>query len=275
MGSQQVRVRVTMLLAGTVLLPAGSSSAFQLPPMATRSGGGPMTTARTRRQTHRLNGWLGELWEEMIEVATYGPSERRILAERRKRAAAEEAAAENEAGKSARASQGGNNKEEAFMSFAEARKRFEVNRDDNADDDISDDDMSPAAFRKAAAAALAADDGAAQSSPLDGFDGYALRDLLLDKWGAPLDVDFQRDATLNQVYCTVLPIAFGQRLKCRHETELDYLMHLQGIVEVLRKYEQLEDFVAFVEGTRRAPKAGTDSVPYRLNLNEEQKRRIL
>ena len=91
----------------------------------------------------------------------------------------------------------------------------------------------------------------------------------------PLDVDFQRDASLNQVYCTVLPIAFGQKLKCRHETELDYLMHLQGVVEVLRKYDQLQDFVAFVDETNKAPKAGTDSVPFRLNLDEEQTRQIL
>ena len=52
-------------------------------------------------------------------------------------------------------------------------------------------------------------------------------------------------------------------------------MHLQGIVEVLRKYGQLEEFVLFVEETNRKPKAGTDSVPFRLNLNEEQKRQIL
>ena len=77
------------------------------------------------------------------------------------------------------------------------------------------------------------------------------------------------------MYCTVLPIAFGQKLKCRHETELDYLMHLQGVVEVLRKYDQLQDFVAFVDETNKAPKAGTDSVPFRLNLDEEQTRQIL
>ena len=219
----------------------------------------PMATTRpipNANQMPPLNGWLGDLWDEMIEVATYGPSERRILAERRKRAA-EEAAADDE-------------KE---ISFAEALERFESSTGGSDIAPVSDDDLSIAAFRQAAAAVNAGD--AAERSPLDDFDGYALRDLLVAKWGAPLDVDFQRDVSLNQVYCTVLPIAFGQKLKCRHETELDYLMHLQGIIEVLRKYNQLEDWVAFVEGTTRSPKAGTDSVPYRLNLNEEQKKRIL
>merc|ERR1719199_900152 len=102
------------------------------------------------------------------------------------------------------------------MTFAEAKKRLQT--DNGAEEAVTNDDLSPAAFRRAAAAALTTDgDDAEQSSPLDDFDGYALRDLLMAKWGAPLDVDFQRDASLNQVYCTVLPIAFGQKLKCRHE----------------------------------------------------------
>lgn len=248
------------LLGLLIALILHVADGFQPPPMA-RSRIIVASVVQTPPLTP-LNGWLGDLWEEMIEVATYGPSERRILAERRKRAA-EEAARKG----AIRA----DDDELEEMTFAEARRRFDSKP---ADDDIIDDDLSPAAFRQAAAAAIDAGPSA-EPSPLDDFDGYALRHLLINKWGAPLDVDFQRDVSLNQVYCTVLPIAFGQRLKCRHETELDYLMHLQGIVEVLRKYEQLEDWVAFVESTNRSPKAGTDSVPYRLNLNEEQKKRIL
>ena len=258
MSPKPALITMPLLLTALVLHAA---DAFQPPPMATTR---PLANAN---QMPPLNGWLGDLWEEMIEVATYGPSERRILAERRKRAAEEAAVAKGAPG---------NADDEKQMSFAEARKRFESSSssgDDASGGDISDDDLSVAAFRQAAAAV---DAGAeAEPSPLEDFDGYALRDLLVDKWGAPLDVDFQRDVSLNQVYCTVLPIAFGQRLKCRHETELDYLMHLQGTVEVLRKHDQLEDWVAFVESTNRSPKAGTDSVPYRLNLNDEQKKRIL
>lgn len=74
------------------------------------------------------------------------------------------------------------------------------------------------------------------------------------------------------IYCTVLPVRGygGNTLQSRHETELSYLMHLQGIVEVLHKYDQLDDFVEFVETTKKIPKRGTDSVPYRLNLSKDE-----
>lgn len=253
-----------VLTALILLLDGQVAGAFQPPPFRVPS------ITNTDRTSSRLNGWLGDLWEEAIEVATYGPAERRILAERRKKAAAAEQQQETRPSQSA-----DDTSEREEMAFAEAKKRLQT--DNRAEEAVADDDLSPAAFRRAAAAAALTTDGddAEQSSPLDDFDGYALRDLLMAKWGAPLDVDFQRDASLNQVYCTVLPIAFGQKLKCRHETELDYLMHLQGVVEVLRKYDQLQDFVAFVDETNKAPKAGTDSVPFRLNLDEEQTRQIL
>ena len=252
-----------VLTALILLLDGQVAGAFQPPPFRVPS------ITNTDRTASRLNGWLGDLWEEAIEVATYGPAERRILAERRKKAAAAEQQQETRPSQSA-----DDTSEREEMTFAEAKKRLQT--DNGAEEAVTNDDLSPAAFRRAAAAALTTDgDDAEQSSPLDDFDGYALRDLLMAKWGAPLDVDFQRDASLNQVYCTVLPIAFGQKLKCRHETELDYLMHLQGVVEVLRKYDQLQDFVAFVDETNKAPKAGTDSVPFRLNLDEQQTRQIL
>ena len=81
----------------------------------------------------------------------------------------------------------------------------------------------------------------------------------------------------DNIYCTVLPVRGygGNILHSRHETELSYLMHLQGIVEVLHKYDQLDEFVAFVETTNKIPKRGTDSVPYRLNLSREEIDKIL
>ena len=108
------------------------------------------------------------------------------------------------------------------------------------------------------------------------MDGYALRDLLVSKWGAPLDVDFQRGAVAGAaaVYCTVLPVAFGSR-KCRHLNELDYLMHLQGVVEILHKYDNLDEFCAFVETTDFIPKPGTSSAPYRMRLSEDDLNKIL
>ena len=52
-------------------------------------------------------------------------------------------------------------------------------------------------------------------------------------------------------------------------------MHLQGVVEILFKYNNLNSFVKFVEETDRVPKRGTDSVPFRLDLTEEEMEKIL
>jgi hypothetical protein len=106
------------------------------------------------------------------------------------------------------------------------------------------------------------------------FDGYELRDLLMEQWGVPLDIEFQRGYSQQLVYCTVLPVAFGSR-KCRHETELDYLMHLQGVIEILHKYYNLDRFIVFLQSTSRVPKAGGESVPYRMDLNDESLKQIL
>mmetsp|Transcript_44531 Transcript_44531/g.52152 ORF Transcript_44531/g.52152 Transcript_44531/m.52152 type:complete len:118 (+) Transcript_44531:356-709(+) len=48
------------------------------------------------------------------------------------------------------------------------------------------------------------------------FDGCALQDLLVSKWGQPLDISFRRlPPGQEAVYCTIMPISFGSR-KCRH-----------------------------------------------------------
>jgi len=107
-----------------------------------------------------------------------------------------------------------------------------------------------------------------KSDKLD-YDGYQLRDLLVSKWGVPNDIDFQQINT-GCLYCTILPVlGYGNALQSRHENELQYLMHLQGIVEILNKYDVLEDFVNFVIETDKRPKRGTDSVPYRLDLSRD------
>jgi Domain of unknown function (DUF3067) len=112
-----------------------------------------------------------------------------------------------------------------------------------------------------------------EMSDLD-FDGYALRDLLISKWGVPLDIDFQRGYSQQTVYCTILPVVFGSR-KCRHVQELDYLMHLQAVVEILHAYNNLEEFREFIETTNRTPKPGVESVPFRLELSPRQLSKVL
>lgn len=131
--------------------------------------------------------------------------------------------------------------------------------------------MSLGAFRAAVASSIEDDNG--DDDEVD-FDGYKLRDLIVEKWGVPLDVDFQRGYGGGAVYCTVLPIAFGSS-RCRHESELDYLMHLQGVVEVLQKYDNLDSFVFFVRKTNKVPKPGTDSAPYLMSLDDEALEKIL
>jgi hypothetical protein len=184
-------------------------------------------------KNEKNNFWQGVvgLWDEIIEVSTYGPSERKLLKARRE---------------------------------AKARK---VDGIDGGDDD---DDMSLDSFRRAT---NQLSEQATSPAPPDlDFDGYAMRDLLLEKWNAPLDIDFQRQPGV--VCCTILPVAFGSH-KCRHESELEYLMHLQGIVEVLHKYNNLDLFIDFIITTSKVPKVGTDSVPFRLELTDEDLELIL
>ncbi len=186
--------------------------------------------------------WAGvmSLWDEIIEVSTYGPSERKMLKAQRER---QKQIADT--GLDLEDSLGENIGLEDDRAWMEA---FAAARDKEEDDDY----------------------GAKQ---LD-YDGYALQDLLVSKWGVSLDVDFQRIG--DQIYCTVLPlIGFGSPLRSRHNTELDYLMHLQGVVEVLHKYDNLDGFVGFIQTTRKIPKRGTDSMPFRLNLNNEDMDRIM
>ena len=80
----------------------------------------------------------------------------------------------------------------------------------------------------------------------DSFDGYALRDVILEKWGKCYDVDFNRVDSFGfrQLYLNIMPFHLGGR-RFRHETELDYLCHLQAVAEILDKYDQVSDLLYF------------------------------
>lgn len=223
----------------------------------------PFTPSTT---TTRRYNWLGDLWEEVIEFSTYGPAERRML--KAKRAAAAAAKEEQNIASS------GTNSDITLSSFQQVKGNIS-NRGasivGNNDDDIDTSSLSLQAFQSAVAAARS--DG---NTGLE-FDGYALRDLIVSKWGVPLDVDFQRGYNSQQqstVYCTVLPVAFGS-FKCRHANELEYLMHLQAVVEILYEYNNLEEFLDFVRMTQREPKPGVESVPFRLELSPRQLQKVL
>ena len=111
------------------------------------------------------------------------------------------------------------------------------------------------------------------------FDGYALRDAILNKFGVCWDVDFQRVESygFRKVYLNILPFKLGSR-KFRHASEWDYLCHLQAIVEILQKYDLLDSVLAQLEETKKKPRPGTSplvAVPLRLDLAEEQIDQIL
>lgn len=168
--------------------------------------------------------------------------------------------------------------------------------DDNAkeestvtENDHDNDDLSLAAFRKAKQGMQQQDDKQ-NDDDNDDFDGYALRDVILQKWGASYDVDFQRVDSFGfrKVYLNILPYSLqssGSRSgrsrrgrPWRHETEYDYLCHLQAVVEILRQYDQLDYVLAQITETNKKPRAGTNplvAVPIRLDLTPTQVDAIL
>ena len=192
--------------------------------------------------------WNGivSLWDEIVEVSTYGPSERKMLKVQRER-----------------------QKQIEEVNPLQGRGDLDLRQKDYAPKDGSEIDIDDdRAWMEAFAAVQSTTTGVGEEDCSIEYDGYALRDLLIEKWGVPLDLDFQRIG--KQLYCTILPVVgHGSPLRSRHNSELDYLMHLQGIIEVLHKYDNLELFIAFVETTKKTPKRGTDSVPFRLKLRDE------
>ena len=109
------------------------------------------------------------------------------------------------------------------------------------------------------------------------FDGYALRDLIVDRWGVPLDVSFQRGDSGASVYVTILPVvAFDDAANNRrHENELEYLQHLQAVIEILHRYDNLDPWIDFLKTTSRVPQPGKESIPFRLTLSPSDQQKIL
>lgn len=139
---------------------------------------------------------------------------------------------------------------------------------------VSEDDISVDAFQ----AEISRREGILQE-PVE-FDGYDLRDIILEKWDGCYDLEFQpvNSFGFREIYLNVMPFKLGTRGRWRHNTELDYLMHLQAIVEILVKYNQLDYVLYQIKETNKKPRAGTSplvAVPLRLDLTPEQVNRIL
>jgi len=111
------------------------------------------------------------------------------------------------------------------------------------------------------------------------YDGYMFRDAIYNKWGECFDVEFQPVNTFGfrDLYLNIMPFRLGSK-RFRHRTELDYLCHLQAVVEILVKYNQLDYILAQIDETKKKPRAGTSplvAVPLRLDLTEDQLDKIL
>ena len=156
----------------------------------------------------------------------------------------------------------------------------EIIKEDKVDSNNSDDetaDVSLDGFQKARK--RLDEQLQKEQDKLQEYDGYFLRDVIYAKWGFCYDVDFNRvDSFGTKLYLNVLPFHLGGRNKFRHETELDYLCHLQAVIEILEKYDQLDYVLSQIEETNRKPRAGTSplvAVPLRLDLTPKQVEEII
>jgi hypothetical protein len=216
------------------------------------------------------NNWLGDLWQEVIEFSTYGPSERRVLKARREASAAKRV-------------DDSDNRDLATTPLD--RDPFASNDDDlSSERSESNTAVSMKAFQAAKSAVQTRtkeSNGNESQGPT--FDGYALRDLIVARWGVPLDVSFQRGDSGKSVYVTILPVvAFDdptnhrrRSRQARHDNELEYLQHLQAVIEILDRYDNLSPWLVFLETTTKVPRPGTESVPFRLILSPSDQTKIL
>lgn len=148
------------------------------------------------------------------------------------------------------------------------------------DEDTDDDDFSMEAFQNAKENAASKRKEKEATAALEEFDGYAFRDVILEKWGSCYDVDFNRVDSFGfrSVYLNVMPYRLEGRGRFRHDTELDYLCHLQAVVEILQKYNQLDYILDQIQETNKKPRPNTSpivAVPLRLDLTPEEVKQIL
>mmetsp|Transcript_19688 Transcript_19688/g.57208 ORF Transcript_19688/g.57208 Transcript_19688/m.57208 type:complete len:240 (-) Transcript_19688:221-940(-) len=210
------------------------------------------STAARKRLTcsHGILGGLSDLWEEVIEFSTLGPGERKIKRDR-ERVLSDQTVKRRGSG---------------LMDDDEWLDEFQRVKVAIAESPSSSD-LSLDAFNTALALE------SIPEAPNE-FGGYELRDLLVEKWNAPLDISFTRVGAGSRlfVYCNIMPVPFGSR-RCQHRSQIDYLMHLQGVVEILDRHSNLEPFIDFIKETEKRPRSGT-FVPYQLQLTPEQLNRI-
>lgn len=151
------------------------------------------------------------------------------------------------------------------------------------DDDVDDGDLySEAAFRDEMVRRREQENAREENGDGDGsedFSGYDLRDVIYAKWGQYFDVEFRpvQVGRVTMVYLNIMPFT-PQSRRFRHESENDYLCHLQAVVDILIKYDRLESVLAQLYDTDKVPRANTSpliAVPFRLNLPPEVLDKVL
>jgi hypothetical protein len=167
---------------------------------------------------------------------------------------------------------------EATATKSTTTKLTAFTKNDNVDDD-DDLDLSLGAFQKAKDKQKQQQQKVQDSKAMEDFDGYALRDVIVYKWGSSYDVNFNRMDSFRsrKLYLNILPYKLGRK-PCRHETELDYLSHLQAVVDILRKYEQLDNVLEQIRDTKKKPMAGrvsVEAVSIQLDLTKDEVNKII
>ncbi|KAJ1629741.1 hypothetical protein T492DRAFT_1008517 [Pavlovales sp. CCMP2436] len=132
-----------------------------------------------------------------------------------------------------------------------------------------------AADGKAAAGAAMASMQAQVEEALaaEDFDGYTLRQLLVDKWGQSYDVELAVTQVLSSqfVYLQIFPWEISRK-PFRHSDERAYLEHLQAVAELLVEWGQCATVKQQIRETDKEPRRTTNpisTVPLRLNLPKE------
>jgi len=104
--------------------------------------------------------------------------------------------------------------------------------------------------------ALARQMGLTDSDDRD-FDGYALRDVLMEKWGRSYDIqikvmdwiDGRRILTVNIMWRYLEQQSF-------YADEATYLSHMQAVAEYLVRWNAVATFKQYVREYRRRPRVG-------------------
>jgi hypothetical protein len=63
--------------------------------------------------------------------------------------------------------------------------------------------------------------------------------------------------------------------QARHANEMEYLQHLQAVLEILHRYDNLDPWMDFLKTTSKVPRPGKESLPFRLTLSPSDQQKIL